>query len=74
MPLVLVVSNQSLLDPAVRQVKRKARIRVTGWQMFDQEHPEQIGKTRVSRWEIHPITKIEVWSKPQGKPGRWNTL
>lgn len=51
--------------------KNNRRVRITGWLLFDQEHPEQVGKTRATRWEIHPVTKIEVWSKPGGKPGKW---
>jgi hypothetical protein len=30
-------------------------VRIRGWLMLDQEHPEQIGKTRGTLWEIHPI-------------------
>lgn len=41
-------------------IKQKAKFRITGWLMLDPEHPEHIGKTRASLWEIHPITKIEV--------------
>jgi hypothetical protein len=37
------------------------RIRVTGWLMFDPEHPNQIGKTRGTLWEVHPVMKIEVF-------------
>jgi hypothetical protein len=36
-----------------------AHVRVTGWPMFDPLHPDQIGNTRYSRWEVHPITDIE---------------
>lgn len=36
------------------------RVRVSGWLMLDQEHPEQLGKTRGTLWEIHPITRIAV--------------
>jgi hypothetical protein len=28
--------------------------------MYDFEHPEQLGKTRATLWEIHPILKTEV--------------
>jgi hypothetical protein len=28
--------------------------------MLDQEHPDQLGKTRGTLWEIHPIMRIEV--------------
>jgi hypothetical protein len=38
-----------------------ARIRITGWHLYDQEHPEQIGKFRATLWEIHPIMKIEFF-------------
>ena len=52
-----------------RLVKQRAQVRISGWLMLDQEHPEQLGKTRVTLWEIHPILKIEVWSS-----GRWREL
>lgn len=41
-------------------------VRVSGWLMLDQEHPEQLkksgkrNKTRATLWEIHPITRFEV--------------
>jgi hypothetical protein len=38
----------------------QTRIRVSGWLLMDQEHPDQIGKTRGSIWELHPILEIEV--------------
>jgi hypothetical protein len=41
-------------------VEQGAQVRLSGWPMFDQEHPEQLGKTRSTLWEIHPITSIEV--------------
>jgi hypothetical protein len=28
--------------------------------MLDQEHPEQLGQTRVTLWEIHPIMQVDV--------------
>jgi len=37
------------------------RIRVTGWLMFDPEHPDQIAHTRGTLWEVHPVMKIEVF-------------
>lgn len=36
-------------------------VRISGWLMFDPEHRNHMGKYRNSMWEIHPITKIEVW-------------
>ena len=37
-----------------------ARVRVYGWLFFDPEHPEDIGVTRSTLWEIHPVMKIDV--------------
>jgi hypothetical protein len=34
--------------------------RISGWLMLDPEHPDQLGKTRGTIWEIHPITQIEL--------------
>lgn len=50
-------------------VKQHAKIRISGWLMWDQEHPEQLGKTRASLWEVHPIHRIEVFAR-----GKWVTL
>lgn len=44
-------------------------VRISGWLLLDQEHPEQVGKTRGTLWEIHPVMKIEV---DQG--GQWRDL
>ena len=38
----------------------KAKVRVTGWLTFDQEHKEQLGKTRQTLWEVHPVHVIQV--------------
>jgi uncharacterized protein YgiM (DUF1202 family) len=35
-------------------------VRISGWLMFDPDHPSHLGKYRTTLWEIHPITKIEV--------------
>ena len=50
-------------------VSQGARFRLTGWLLFDQEHPEQIGQFRATLWEIHPITRIEVFTG-----GKWVEL
>jgi hypothetical protein len=51
------------------------QVRIGGWLVLAQEHPEQVGKTRGSLWEIHPITRIEVkdangWRGLQRRPDR----
>lgn len=50
-------------------VRDGARVRITGWLMYDPEHPDQLGRTRATLWELHPVTKIEVQSG-----GRWREL
>ncbi len=71
--IVVEISPRVLPDHPnwhVRQInkiiKAKAKVRISGWLMWDPEHPEQIGKTRATLWEIHPIHKIEVFSS-----GKW---
>ena len=39
-----------------------AKVRVTGWLMWDEEHPDEVGKSRGTQWEIHPVTNVEVYS------------
>ena len=43
-----------------RLASQHTRVRITGWLMFDQEHPDKVGKSRATLWEIHPITRIGV--------------
>jgi hypothetical protein len=50
-------------------VRAHDRVRISGWLMLDPEHPEQLGKTRGTLWEIHPIMKMEV-----ERGGRWVDL
>lgn len=47
-------------------VNSDAPVRITGWLMFDPEHRNHLGKYRKTLWQIHPITKIEVF-----KNGEW---
>jgi hypothetical protein len=49
--------------------KTREKVRVSGWLMMDPEHPDQIGKTRGTIWEVHPVMQIEVWTG-----GRWQPL
>lgn len=41
--------------------ERQALVRISGWLLHDYAHVGAIGIWRVSAWEIHPITQIEVW-------------
>jgi hypothetical protein len=36
-------------------------VRISGWLLFDPQHTNHLKKYRSTLWEIHPITKIEVW-------------
>lgn len=57
------------LNDVHRLVRDSTLVRVSGWLMFDPEHPDQLGKTRGTLWEIHPIMRIEV-----RRAGRWEDL
>lgn len=50
-------------------VDNKEKVRITGWLTYDQEHHEQVGKTRRTLYEVHPIHSIQVW-----RGGKWVTL
>jgi hypothetical protein len=40
--------------------KNQTMVRISGWLFLDPEHPDQVGQTRGTIWEIHPIMQIEV--------------
>src|SRR5262245_7363348 len=52
-------------DDSTRSSLRGKQVRISGWLMLDQEHPEQVGKSRATIWEIHPILHIEVLQNNQ---------
>jgi hypothetical protein len=37
----------------------KSQVRISGRIMWDEDHPDDVAKTRGSLWEIHPMTKFE---------------
>jgi hypothetical protein len=41
-------------------VRRQLPVEIGGWLMLDPEHPDQVGQTRGTIWEIHPVTMIRV--------------
>lgn len=41
--------------------RHQARVRVSGWLFNDAAWVKGIGDWRGSAWEIHPVTKIEIW-------------
>ncbi|HXG94376.1 MAG TPA: hypothetical protein VNN73_18675 [Blastocatellia bacterium] len=55
---------------ALGQLNRtNQRVRISGWLMLDPEHPNEVGKSRGTIWEIHPVTQIEVYQN-----GNWIKL
>ena len=36
-----------------------APVRISGWLLLDQMHPEHVGKNRITLWEVHPVMRIE---------------
>jgi hypothetical protein len=40
-------------------------VRISGWLLLDPDHRNHLNKFRSTLWEIHPITKIEVWKDNQ---------
>ena len=68
------------LDKLRHATQQGDSVRISGWLMFDPEHYDQMyrydpantsksGKYRATLWEIHPITRLEVW-----RSGRWVSL
>ncbi|MBI1798434.1 MAG: hypothetical protein HYR73_01970 [Candidatus Eisenbacteria bacterium] len=50
------------------------RIRVTGWLLFDWQYDWPVGAgagkglgARLTGWEIHPVTRIELWDDAQSR-------
>ena len=52
-----------------RLVRRHAKVRASGWLMWDEEHPDEVGRSRGTQWEVHPVTNFEVYSG-----GGWQPL
>jgi hypothetical protein len=48
--------------------REKYRVRVSGWLLLDPDHPDQVGRTRGTIWEIHPVTRFEVEQSGQWLP------
>lgn len=41
-------------------VRTHARVRLRGWLLLDQMHPELVGITRGTLWEVHPVLELSV--------------
>jgi hypothetical protein len=44
----------------------RARVRVRGWLMLDQMHPELVERNRRTLWEVHPVMHLD-WRTPTGQ-------
>jgi hypothetical protein len=47
----------------------QAQVRISGWLLFNSDHPGEVGRTRATLWEIHPVMEIEVLQN-----GHWISL
>jgi len=69
-PRVLVNHKSWTQNSIQKLIDQGARVRISGWLTWDEEHPEQItNKIRGTLWEVHPIHKIEVLTG-----GKWVEL
>ena len=68
-PAVRSLHGHWTTDILNRIAHEKQRVRVSGWLLLDPEHPDQVGKTRGTIWEIHPVMRFEI---EQG--GKWVSL
>ena len=44
------------------------RVRLTGWLLYDYEYQDVpvYGRPRIASWELHPVTRIELWNDSLG--------
>ncbi len=74
--VVEITPRVRVLHPGWTEEKLRALVdsqipvRVSGWLMLDQMHPEQVNEHRITLWEIHPITRLER----QRRDSSWTTL
>jgi len=51
--------------------REQARVRLSGWLLYDYLSRTRVGRSRASAWSIHPVTQIEVWD---ARDRSWNLL
>lgn len=59
------------VDKLLALCDRQAKVRVSGWLLHDYEHVQNVGDWRGTAWEVHPVTRIEVW---EPHAARWEPL
>lgn len=52
-----------------RLADQNARVRVSGWLLWDQEFGANVERSRGTQWEVHPVTMFEVY-----EDGEWREL
>ncbi len=57
------------LNALIDLAKQGTRVRVSGWVTWDEEHGDEVGKSRGTLWELHPVHLIEVF-----RNGAWQDL
>lgn len=68
-PRVRARSTSWVLGSVKALARSGEKVRIAGWLMWDPDHPDQVGKTRGTTWEIHPVTRIEVF-----RNGTWTDI
>lgn len=64
-PRVRVLHPGWTADRIEALVHSQARVRVRGWLMLDQMHPENVDRNRRTLWEVHPILHL-AWRRADG--------
>ena len=59
-PRVRALHPRWTLDRIAAIVRDQREVRVSGWLMLDQMHPELVGVNRATMWEVHRIMHLEV--------------
>ncbi|MHB8455266.1 MAG: hypothetical protein ACYDDO_11365 [Acidiferrobacterales bacterium] len=49
--------------------RQGSQVRISGWAYYDASTRNALGKSQATLWEIHPVTRIEIW-----KNGGWKAL
>lgn len=48
------------LTTLAQLLEEETPIRISGWLFLDPKHADHVGQYRATRWEIHPVMRIEV--------------
>ncbi len=61
-PLADLVSDDLISHSYPGGTPGGARVRISGYLLDDFVHCAAVGESRATAWEIHPVTRIEVWN------------